>query len=102
MLPLRVRLAQMMETASKDPGVIRRLIGLATVIVVIGGVVASGGFSLNLEFGREDDPDAPVSAGSGQTIAGGGDLAGDTSIAGGETLSPGSGAPGTGSASAAP
>lgn len=74
MLPLRVRLSQMLETASNDPGVIRRLIGLCMVLVLVAGVVVSGGFSLNIDIGDRDE--TMVATGvpaAGQTFAGEGD-----------------------------
>ena len=73
MLPLRVRLAQMLETASKDPGVIRRLIGLAAVIVIVGGVVASGGMTLNLRIGGSSGLTTAIAGDGGFTTVVGDD-----------------------------
>ena len=116
MLPLRVRLSQMLETASNDPGVLRRLIGLCTVLVVVAGVVASGGFSLHFEIGDRDeaalatgvpaagqtfgdDGEPLVEGGAGSVPAGGG-VAGSTApggrAAGGSTASAGGAAGGGG------
>lgn len=75
MLPLRVRLSQMLETASNDPGVLRRLIGLCTVLIVVAGVIASGGFSLSFEVGdRDGSALATGAAGAGRTFAADGEL----------------------------
>lgn len=102
MLPLRVRLAQMLETASQDPGVLRRLVVLATVIAIIAGVLASGGFTLNLEVGDRDGgtsgADTTLSAGStlvsgaddGDPITAGSAATGASRAAGASTSAAGS------------
>jgi hypothetical protein len=44
----------MMDNVSRDPAAMRRVIGLGIVIVLVAGVVASGGFTLHIQVGNRD------------------------------------------------
>ncbi len=48
MLPLRVRIAEFLKTMSSDPAGVRRLIGLAMVLALVGTLVATGDLSLRI------------------------------------------------------
>jgi hypothetical protein len=80
MLPLRVRIAELLERLSKDPAGLRRLIGLAMVLALVGTLIATGDLSLRI---------GPVSGGATESTALTGDGAAGGPGAEGDLAAPG-------------
>lgn len=95
MLPMRVRVGQMLRSLSENPAVGPRLLSLAMVIAIVAGVVASGGFSVTIQVGQPGE----VVGGTAATVGSGGS---GSSLTGTSPTASGSSSPSSGSSTAGP